>query len=175
MCVVTMAFAVLGFLSPSNRGGLMTALLLLFVLMGALAGYVSAVMYKGFRGTEWRLTTLKTALMFPGIVAIIFFTLNLFIWGEKSSGAVPFTLMTSDCLPHQEKSSGAVPFTTCSRCSDCLPHQVLLTLMTSDCLPHQVPCHSPPCSRCSACGLGCPCPSWASAPILGTSARCLGP
>jgi transmembrane 9 superfamily protein 2/4 len=112
MCVVTMAFAVLGFLSPSNRGGLMTALLLLFVLMGALAGYVSAVMYKGFRGTEWRLTTLKTALMFPGIVAIIFFTLNLFIWGEKSSGAVPFTLMTSDCLPHQVKSSGAVPFTS---------------------------------------------------------------
>ena len=33
MAVVTMAFAVLGFLSPSNRGGLMTALLLLFVLM----------------------------------------------------------------------------------------------------------------------------------------------
>ena len=44
MAVVTMAFAVLGFLSPSNRGGLMTALLLLFVLMGVLAGYVSAVM-----------------------------------------------------------------------------------------------------------------------------------
>jgi len=93
MAVVTMAFAVLGFLSPSNRGGLMTALLLLFVLMGVLAGYVSAVMYKGFKGTEWKLTTLKTALMFPGIVATIFFTLNLFIWGEKSSGAVPFTTL----------------------------------------------------------------------------------
>ena len=30
---------VLGFLSPSNRGGLMSALLLLFVLMGIVAGY----------------------------------------------------------------------------------------------------------------------------------------
>ena len=93
MGVVLMIFAVLGFLSPSNRGGLMTALLLLFVLMGILAGYVSAVMYKGFKGTEWKLTTLKTALMFPGIIATVFFTLNLFIWGEKSSGAVPWTTL----------------------------------------------------------------------------------
>ena len=57
MATATMAFAVLGFLSPSNRGGLMSALLLLFVLMGVLAGYVSAILYKSFKGTEWRLTT----------------------------------------------------------------------------------------------------------------------
>ena len=31
--------------------------------------------------------------MFPGIVGAVFFVLNLFIWGEKSSGAVPFTTM----------------------------------------------------------------------------------
>ena len=34
MTVITMIFAVLGFLSPANRGGLMTAMLLLFVFMG---------------------------------------------------------------------------------------------------------------------------------------------
>jgi len=39
------------------------------------------------------MTTLKTALMFPGIIAAVFFVLNLFIWGEKSSGAVPFTTL----------------------------------------------------------------------------------
>jgi len=93
MCLITMTFAVLGFLSPSNRGGLMTALLLLFVLMGLVAGYVSARLYKAFKGTDWKMTTLKTAFMFPGIVSLIFFTLNLFIWGEHSSGAVPFTTL----------------------------------------------------------------------------------
>jgi transmembrane 9 superfamily protein 2/4 len=31
--------------------------------------------------------------MFPGVVAVLFFVLNLFIWGEKSSGAVPFTTL----------------------------------------------------------------------------------
>jgi len=93
MVLVTMCFAVFGFLSPSNRGGLMTAMLVLFVVMGGLAGFVSSIFYKTFKGASWKMNTLKTAFMFPGIVFCIFFTLNLFIWGEKSSGAVPFTTL----------------------------------------------------------------------------------
>ena len=49
MTVVTMIFAVLGFLSPANRGGLMTAMLLLFAFMGIVAGYASARLYKSFK------------------------------------------------------------------------------------------------------------------------------
>ena len=56
MTLITMTFAVLGLLSPSNRGGLGTAMILLFVLMGLVAGYVSARMYKSFKGVEWRMT-----------------------------------------------------------------------------------------------------------------------
>jgi len=95
MTVVTMIFALLGFLSPANRGGLMTAMLLLWVFMGLFAGYSSARLYKSFKGTEWKLNTLKTAFMFPGAVFIVFFILNALIWGQKSSGAVPFTTMTA--------------------------------------------------------------------------------
>jgi len=90
MTLLTLAFAVLGFLSPANRGGLMTALLLLFVFMGVFAGYYSTRTYKMFKLTDWRKNTLYTALFFPGIAFGIFFILNLFVWGEKSSGAVPF-------------------------------------------------------------------------------------
>uniref|UniRef100_A0A0C9S5C7 Transmembrane 9 superfamily member n=1 Tax=Wollemia nobilis TaxID=56998 RepID=A0A0C9S5C7_9CONI len=93
MTLVTMIFAMLGFLSPSNRGGLMTAMVLLWVFMGLFAGYSSARLYKMFKGTEWKKNTLKTAFMFPGIVFCIFFILNALIWGEKSSGAVPFGTM----------------------------------------------------------------------------------
>ncbi|OAE22979.1 hypothetical protein AXG93_2717s1090 [Marchantia polymorpha subsp. ruderalis] len=93
MTLVTMIFAVLGFLSPANRGGLMTAMLLLWVFMGLFAGYSSARLYKMFKGTDWKLNTLKTAFMFPGLVFVIFFVLNALIWGEKSSGAVPFGTM----------------------------------------------------------------------------------
>ncbi|KAE8687482.1 Transmembrane 9 superfamily member 8 [Hibiscus syriacus] len=93
MIFVTMIFAVLGFLSPSNRGGLMTAMLLLWVFMGIFAGYASARLYKMFKGTEWKKVTIRTAFMFPAIVFAIFFVLNALIWGQKSSGAVPFGTM----------------------------------------------------------------------------------
>ncbi|XP_052879973.1 transmembrane 9 superfamily member 8-like isoform X2 [Gossypium arboreum] len=93
MVLVTMIFAVFGFLSPSNRGGLMTAMLLLWVFMGIFAGYASARLYKMFKGAEWKKLAFRTACMFPGIVFAIFFVLNAIIWGQKSSGAVPFGTM----------------------------------------------------------------------------------
>ncbi|XP_051150458.1 transmembrane 9 superfamily member 7-like [Andrographis paniculata] len=93
MAFVTMIFAVLGFLSPSNRGGLMTAMVFLWVFMGLFAGYSSGNLYKKFDGADWKTTSLKTAFMFPGVLFAIFFILNALIWGQKSSGAVPFGTM----------------------------------------------------------------------------------
>jgi len=95
MTLLTLTFAVLGFLSPANRGGLMTALLLLFVFMGMLAGYYSTRVYKMFKLTSWKQNTLRTALLFPGVVFTIFFILNMFVWGEKSTGAVPFATLVA--------------------------------------------------------------------------------
>lgn len=37
--------------------------------------------------------TVITALFFPGVCFTMFFILNCFIWGEKSSGAVPFNTL----------------------------------------------------------------------------------
>ena len=54
MSVITLVFALLGFLSPANRGGLMTAVVVLFLLMALFSGYFSARMYKVFKGTEWK-------------------------------------------------------------------------------------------------------------------------
>ena len=93
MIVVTMMFAALGFLSPSNRGGLMTAMLLLWVLMGLFAGYTSGRLYKMFKGIEWKKIAFGTAFIFPATAFTAFFVLNALIWGQRSSGAVPFQTM----------------------------------------------------------------------------------
>ena len=61
MTVITMVFAVLGFLSPANRGGLMTAMLLLFVFMGVPAGYSSAFLHKSLKGTDWKKNIVLTS------------------------------------------------------------------------------------------------------------------
>jgi len=93
MSVVTLVCALLGFLSPAHRGGLLQSMMLLFTFMGVLAGFSAARLYKIFGGEDWKMATLMTAFLYPGILFIVFFILNLFIWGQKSSGAVPFTTM----------------------------------------------------------------------------------
>lgn len=93
MCVATLSFALLGLLSPANRGSLITAFILLFVFMGSFAGYTSSSIYKMFRGTEWKNNTLLTAFFFPGIVFTILVVLNLLLSMQGSSGAIPFSAL----------------------------------------------------------------------------------
>merc|ERR1719162_958347 len=63
--------------------------------MGILAGYTASRFCKVWEGDEarWKFTTVLTAFLYPGFFFTVFFILNLCIWGEKSSGAVPFTTM----------------------------------------------------------------------------------
>ncbi|KIW10437.1 hypothetical protein PV08_11401 [Exophiala spinifera] len=93
MTGVTVAFAMLGFLSPSNRGWLTSIGLLLYTMFGCIGGYVSARVYKSFGGEKWKLNIAATPIFVPGIVFGTFFLLNLFVWAKGSSGAVPFTTM----------------------------------------------------------------------------------
>merc|ERR1719330_2094326 len=95
MSVVTLFFAMLGLLSPARRGSLLQSMMLLYTLMGVLAGYTSSRFCKVFEGDEgrWKFTTLLTAFLYPGLFFGIFFVLNLCIWGQKSSGAVPFSTL----------------------------------------------------------------------------------
>lgn len=89
----TIIFSALGFLSPARRGALMMAELLFYVLMGSVNGYVTARLYKTFKGKAWQKATVVTALGFPGLCFLLFFILDLIAWGYGSSDAVPFTTM----------------------------------------------------------------------------------
>jgi len=95
MYLVTIIFSVLGFLSPVNRGSLVTALPVLFVVMGIFAGYFSSVTYRMMGGQSWKKNTLMTAFFLPGIVFGILLILNFFLMGVKSSGYINFTTFLS--------------------------------------------------------------------------------
>ncbi|XP_048370362.1 transmembrane 9 superfamily member 2-like [Sphaerodactylus townsendi] len=90
MTFITLFFACLGCLSPANRGALMTCAVVLWVLLGTPAGYVSARMYKTFKGEKWKTNVLLTALLCPGVVFADFFIMNLILWVKGSSAAIPF-------------------------------------------------------------------------------------
>ncbi|SPP79621.1 transmembrane 9 superfamily member 2 [Drosophila guanche] len=93
MSMITLAFACLGFLSPANRGALMTCSMVLFVSLGTPAGYVSARIYKSFGGLKWKSNVILTSIVCPGVVFSLFFVMNLVLWFENSSGAVPFSTL----------------------------------------------------------------------------------
>lgn len=90
MLLATLVFACLGFLSPANRGSLMTCALLLYACLGTPTGYVSARLYKSFRGERRGYNVLATALLCPGIVFTVTMLLNLVMWYLRSSAAMPF-------------------------------------------------------------------------------------
>jgi len=93
MSASTIIFAAIGFLSPANRGSLMIALLLLFLLAGSVAGYTTARTHKMFNGTQWQRVTLISALGFTGFIFSVLFILNAAVWSLGSTNAVQFSSM----------------------------------------------------------------------------------
>jgi transmembrane 9 superfamily member 2/4 len=89
----TIVFALLGFLSPSNRGSLGSVMILLYTVFGFIGGYIAGRVYKSLGGERWKMNIVLTPVLVPGIVFATFFILNLFLWAKSSSGAVPFTTM----------------------------------------------------------------------------------
>ncbi|KAI9806410.1 MAG: hypothetical protein M1833_003597 [Piccolia ochrophora] len=80
----------LGILNPSFRGGFVSVGTGLFVFAGIFSGYFSGRVYKTFGGQNWRKNTLMTAVLFPGLLFAMIFILNLFVWAQASSTALPF-------------------------------------------------------------------------------------
>lgn len=90
MISVTLVVSCLGFLYPGNRGFLLSMGVVMYVCFGSPAGYFAARIYKSFGGEKWKSNVLLTAFFVPAIVFSVFFILNLVLWGEGSSSAVPF-------------------------------------------------------------------------------------
>uniref|UniRef100_A0A8C7P153 Transmembrane 9 superfamily member n=1 Tax=Oncorhynchus mykiss TaxID=8022 RepID=A0A8C7P153_ONCMY len=93
MILIVIFVAMLGMLSPSSRGALMTTSCFLFMFMGVFGGYFAGRLYRTLKGHRWKKGAFCTATLYPAVVFCICFVLNCFIWGEHSSGAVPFTTM----------------------------------------------------------------------------------
>ncbi|XP_024374433.1 transmembrane 9 superfamily member 11 isoform X2 [Physcomitrium patens] len=94
MAVVTILFAAMGFMSPASRGMLLTGMVLLYMFLGIIAGYVASRMWCTLKGVRdgWRPIAWKTACFFPGIAFTIMTVLNFLLWSRDSTGAIPISL-----------------------------------------------------------------------------------
>ena len=84
MVFFSLLFSIIGVLKPESRDNLFTLMLLMFILMGILGGYSSAIIYKSFKGTNWLKNALLTALLYPSIIYCVFIFSNFFLIFEES-------------------------------------------------------------------------------------------
>ncbi|KEG12536.1 putative endosomal integral membrane protein [Trypanosoma grayi] len=87
-----LVFALLGFLSPARRGALLTAIILLFVFMSIVAGYVCGFLLKYFNRREWK-HVFFCGCAFPGTIFGIYTFANIINLAHGSTDAVPFSLL----------------------------------------------------------------------------------
>lgn len=90
MAIGLLILSSLGVLNPSFRGGFVSVGVGLFVFAGVFSGYFSGRVYKTFGGKNWRKNTVITGILFPGLLFALVFILNLFVWAQASSTALPF-------------------------------------------------------------------------------------
>lgn len=89
MAVGLVALSCFGVLNPSFRGGFISFGVALFLVAGAISGYFSARVYRTFGGSNWQHNAVVTATLFPGLLFTTIFILNLFVWAQASSTAIP--------------------------------------------------------------------------------------
>ena len=82
--------ALIGVFAPTKRGSISTAAIVMYAVTSAIAGFVSARLYRQMKGTQWVWNTLLTATLFPGPIVLVFMVTNSIAWGNKSTSALPF-------------------------------------------------------------------------------------
>ena len=85
-----MLCAVLKMLNPLQKGQTLTALLILYVLCGSVAGFVSSRLYKYTEQKAWKRNILVTALGLPGCLVAVFMVLNVWLSFAGAATAVSF-------------------------------------------------------------------------------------
>ena len=89
MVTSSILFAMLGFLSPANRGGLITAAMFLFVLMAIVNGAVTGIMLSMFQQRRWKIVFVS-GLLFPGVLFTLWLGMEVYIqMNRKGANIAP--------------------------------------------------------------------------------------
>jgi transmembrane 9 superfamily member 2/4 len=87
---LAMVAAILKMLNPLQKGQTLTCLLVLYVLCGFVAGYVSSRIYKFMDQKSWKLNIFVTATALPGFFVTLFVILNICLSFAGAATAASF-------------------------------------------------------------------------------------
>ena len=95
MITYTLFFAVLGFFRPEARGSMLTMMIMVFVFLSVVGGYISSRMYKFFHGRNWLRCAINTSLIFPGFCFGLLMLVNWMYRLEGSTVGLGFSQISS--------------------------------------------------------------------------------
>lgn len=87
---LAMALSMVNITNSMRKGQLLTSMIMLYVLCGSVAGYLSSRIYKFCGATNWKVNTIATATALPGLFVGIFTILNIFLSIAGAATAVSF-------------------------------------------------------------------------------------
>ncbi|CAL5227062.1 g9965 [Coccomyxa viridis] len=90
LSIFIFGLACVGVFYPYNRGGLYTALIVLYALTAGIAGYIAGSYYKQMDGRAWVRNILLTSVTFCGPLFIVFCINNTVAISYRSTAALPF-------------------------------------------------------------------------------------
>ena len=74
----------------AQRGALVSAAVVLYMLSSAIAGFISATLYHRIGGVKWRWNMIVTSLLFTGPAFLVWAVLNTVAIAYNSTAAFPF-------------------------------------------------------------------------------------
>lgn len=89
MVGLLLAMALLSVYTPTAKGAIATAAIVLYSLTAGAGGFVAGRYYKQFGGTNWVWNTILTASLFPIPTFIVFMILNSAAWQRGATAALP--------------------------------------------------------------------------------------
>ena len=94
--VIALLLSIMKVTNSMKKGQILTSLILLYVLCGSIAGYVSARIYKFCDAKSWKLNAILTATALPGVFVAMFTVLNVFL--SVAGAATAVSVLTIICI-----------------------------------------------------------------------------
>merc|ERR1712238_540067 len=88
--IFTLLLGMTRLLNPMKKGQTLTFVVLIYVFSGSIAGYVSSRFYKLMGGKNWKLCTIMSTTLFPGVCMTLFLILNCFLASVGAATTVSF-------------------------------------------------------------------------------------
>ena len=88
MLSIVLFLGSIGFLNPEKRSNILSLIIICYILMGLMGGFISAFIYKVMNGNDWLKMGILTSVLFPGTLFFGYVFVNIILYLESSTAAV---------------------------------------------------------------------------------------